>query len=233
LLNVGRVDCAVSMSNDYYTRRTTQLLIQFDEMATRLTEILTRYYGFNLADSIMKESRREYENLIPDLPYIGGDDNSRLTAIMIFSGHSLALYRAMKRHGRTAEEIGRIIYENAETQLKNNPQQPRQQGQQMLTEELQKRLKEHAKKSQQRTYSYDWVFSFVEGDGKEFDFGFDYTECGICKFYKSQGAEELTPYLCLLDYPKYKALGIQLTRTKTIADGAGICDFRFKKSQLI
>ena len=68
----------------------------------------------------------------------------------------------------------------------------------------------------------------MDGDGRNFDYGVDYTECAICKFYHAEDADELVPYVCLLDYPVSKALGTGMARTTTLADGAERCDFRFK-----
>jgi hypothetical protein len=73
------------------------------------------------------------------------------------------------------------------------------------------------------------VFEHVEGDAETFDWGRDYIECGIVKFLHSQGADELTPCLCLTDYALFGALGIELKRTMTLAEGDKKCDFRFKK----
>lgn len=69
----------------------------------------------------------------------------------------------------------------------------------------------------------------VEGDGQTFDWGADYIECGIVKFIHSQGADELTPWLCRVDYATFGALGIGFKRTMTLAEGYEKCDFRFKK----
>jgi hypothetical protein len=85
--------------------------------------------------------------------------------------------------------------------------------------------------SQERRYAGDWVFEYVEGDGETFDWGRDYVECGIVKFLHSQGADELTPYLCLTDYALFGALGVELKRTMTLAEGCEKCDFRFKKGE--
>jgi hypothetical protein len=86
-----------------------------------------------------------------------------------------------------------------------------------------------AAESQQRPYPDGWVAVFVEGDGKTFDYGVDYLECGICKFLASQGAPELAPYLCVADIHYSEAFGWGLQRTQTLAEGHGRCDFRFKK----
>lgn len=75
------------------------------------------------------------------------------------------------------------------------------------------------------------MFEHVEGDGEIFEWGRDYAECGIVKFLHSQGADELTPYLCLTDYALFGALGIRLERTMTLAEGHEKCDFRFEKGK--
>ena len=70
----------------------------------------------------------------------------------------------------------------------------------------------------------------VEGDGVAFDFGIDMMECGIVKFFDTQGADELVPYLCDVDYVMFEALGIGLRRTKTLAWGCDRCDFRISRT---
>ena len=69
----------------------------------------------------------------------------------------------------------------------------------------------------------------VEGDGKEFDWGVDYTGCSNYEFVKQQGAKEFAPYVCLSDIALSAAMGWGLIRTETLADGCDRCDFRFKK----
>lgn len=70
------------------------------------------------------------------------------------------------------------------------------------------------------------MFDIVEPDGI-FDFGLDYTTCGICRLYADEGHPELTPYLYRLDYPMAEMMGLRLTRTKTIGGGDDRCDFRY------
>ncbi|MBW1717455.1 MAG: L-2-amino-thiazoline-4-carboxylic acid hydrolase, partial [Deltaproteobacteria bacterium] len=53
----------------------------------------------------------------------------------------------------------------------------------------------------------------------------------ICKFYRAQGADELAPYLCLSDYVVSDAFDRGLVRYKTPAEGAEVCDFRYKKGR--
>lgn len=72
----------------------------------------------------------------------------------------------------------------------------------------------------------NWVYDIVEPDGT-FEFGLDYTACGICRLCADEGCPELTPYLCRLDFPMAQMMGLRLARTKTIGGGDGVCDFRY------
>ena len=96
---------------------------------------------------------------------------------------------------------------------------------------LKRKVKKLAEESQKRLYPDNWIATFVEGDGKEFDFGIDYTQCGIVNFLHDQGAPELAPYMCLLDFPHSRLTRTGLVRTMTIAEGYKKCDFRFKKGR--
>ena len=85
--------------------------------------------------------------------------------------------------------------------------------------------------SQERRYPDDWVFEVIEGDGQNFDFGLDYTECGLLKYLEREGAPELAPYLCWTDYPMFGSMGMKLVRTETIAQGGQRCDFRLSRGK--
>ena len=85
--------------------------------------------------------------------------------------------------------------------------------------------------SQQRRYPADWVFEVVDGDGQGFEFGVDYSECGVVKYLAREGAPELAPYLCWIDYPMTAAMGVRVDRTETLAQGGQRCDFRFSRRE--
>ena len=58
---------------------------------------------------------------------------------------------------------------------------------------------------------------------------FDVTRCPFADYFKDQGVPELTPYAaCNLDHCAARAVGVELVRTQTIAQGAEHCDFRWK-----
>lgn len=142
----------------------------------------------------------------------------------------LALYRVSKAHGRTVEQTGELVYEIGRAFIKTSPAFLLRLFTPMnFSGRYLKRLKQRAGESHQREYPEDYIYDFVEGDGKTFDYGVDYRECSSCKFLAKHGASELAPYICPVDILYSETLGWGLMRTQTLAEGADHCDFRFKK----
>jgi hypothetical protein len=150
------------------------------------------------------------------------------TVFIIASAFFLAFYRAFKVRGRSTDEVGALIDEAVRKMYNSrifalirffNPIQRKLFGNQAGCQ--------LALTSQKRRYPNNFVCVFVEGDGKSLDYGFDYLECGICKFFHVQKADEFAQYMCLLDFPFAEALGFELLRTSTIAEGGIKCDFRY------
>jgi hypothetical protein len=212
----------------YYLQNRENLLAEHRKMAEAGRAFATERYGEAFADTLLRESLAEFERLIPELPYIGGKDNP-LTGNLVSSAGALSVYRVMLRHGRSIEETGELLYRLMEAWIRRYPGFVRHlMGRYYLSRLSQRQSKKRSALSQQHRYLDDWVRIHVDGDGQTFEWGTDYTECGIVKFLHSQGADELAPYLCLLDYALLGALGIELVRTQTLANGDEKCDFRFK-----
>ena len=85
-----------------------------------------------------------------------------------------------------------------------------------------------SRETYERKYKNDWVVDVLEKTD-DYQFGFDYRECGVCKLCADEGCPELARYLCRLDYMIVDIMGIQLNRTMTLAEGGEKCDFRFVK----
>jgi hypothetical protein len=212
----------------FYLQNREKLLAEHRKMAEAGRAFAAKRYGEAFADTLVRESLAEFEALIPELPYIGGKRNP-LTGNLVSSAGALAVYRVMQRHGKPIEETGELLYRLMETWIRRYPQFVRRlMGRYYLSRLSQRQSRKRSALSQQRRYPADWVRIHVDGDGQTFEWGVDYLECGIVKFLRSEGADELAPYLCLLDYALFGALGIGLTRTQTLANGDGTCDFRFK-----
>ncbi|MCG2769139.1 MAG: L-2-amino-thiazoline-4-carboxylic acid hydrolase [Anaerolineae bacterium] len=209
---------------EYYMSRKSEILALFDDHAQAWKPFIASRYGDDFANTILKEAREQHEALIPAIPYIGGDENP-MTRHLVRSTTSLALYKAMKARGKTAEQAGKIIYNAVVERVSHLPVSTSK----ALSPEDIVSKREQARKSQERLYPGDWVWEFVEGDGVEFDYGYDFLECGTQKLYHAQEADEFLPFYCFLDFVTSKASGWGLARSMTLAEGYEKCDFRFKR----
>lgn len=87
-----------------------------------------------------------------------------------------------------------------------------------------------AKQSQKRRYENDWVVDILDKTA-DFELGYDYHTCGICRLCQEEGCPELAEYLCRLDFVMADLMGMKLVRTQTIAEGAAYCDFRYSRKK--
>ncbi len=216
----------------YYLKRRKKYDRDFKELRGILKRLLVKRKGDAFAAEADSEVIKEYERLFSRLPYIGGDAN-RQTWNLASSVAPLAFYKALKARGVELEEIGDLTYRVMQGWYGMLPKVVlRFAGMLKMSTSTRKKIRQAALWSSSRRYADDWVYDFVEGGPeKDFDFGVDYSECGIEKFYKVQGAAEFTPYICLFDYVTSECLGMGMRRTTTIAEGAAICDFRFKRGR--
>jgi len=216
------------MTHENYVSRKARLLKDFDRSLVRVKRVLISRYGEEKATALISNSRREYEALIPQIPYIG--DKNPLLIFLLPTSRYLALYRALQNQGRTVEDAGQMVYEMGQAELKAIPRLVRGViGCVWFSPWFLRRLKKRAMESQQHRYPGGYVLTYVEGDGQSFDYGIDYTECASCKFLSAQCALELAPYVCAVDKAASEMLGWGLSRTMTLAEGHEKCDFRFKK----
>jgi len=216
---------------NYYLNMKPKLLKDFDKASKVIGKVLEQRFDESTTTQLMVSIRNEYESLIPRLPYIGGKSNINNSGF-IESAWVLAMIRSLEKKGLSVHDIGEILYCFSEAWVEFMPRIKKWlTGKMFFSIMIRRRLRKQAQKSQLRTYPDDWVFEYVEGDGETFDFGLDYTECAICKFYREQDAEKYLPFICLGDYPMFRAFGVGMKRTQTIGNGAESCDIRFKRNE--
>jgi hypothetical protein len=184
------------------------------------------WYGEQKARAMREEMLAEYERLLPEVPYIGGRRNM-FSEFLFGAASALAIYRVILRHGGSLEDAGEMMHRRNRAATTRLPLWVRHR---IVKPLLVRKMATAARLSQRRRYPGDWVCETVDGDGQSFDFGMDVTECGDVKFLRAQGAAELCPYICDLDYVLFESLGAGLTRTKTLAWGCDRCDFRVTKN---
>ena len=216
------------MAQADYTSRKNKLLRSFDKLLARVQPWVINWLGEEQAARFMRDSRQEYETLIPRIPFIGNS----YQALSFYRPVTryLAVYRVLQKQGRTVEDAGRLIYRMGTEEALAIPPLGRRVMEVLWFSRWFRRLaKNRAIRSHQRMYPTNFVLNYVEGDGQEFDYGVDYIECANCKFLQAENAFEIAPYVCATDKPISELVGWGLYRTTTIADGAPICKFRFKK----
>jgi len=214
------------IGQEHYTSRKPEILALFDDFAQGWKPFLLNCYGNDFTEAILREAREQLEALIPEIPYIGGDENP-MTRHLVRSTLSLALYKAMKARGKTARETGKIIYDASVEYVKERPVSP---ARPLSLEEIRAK-REQARKSQERRYPGGWVWEFVEGTEKKFDYGYDFIECGTQKLYHAQDADAFLPFYCFLDFVSARTHGQILMRSMILAKGDEKCDFRFKAAE--
>ncbi|GAP13291.1 L-2-amino-thiazoline-4-carboxylic acid hydrolase [Longilinea arvoryzae] len=215
-------------ASNIYLERRPRLLREFDRGARLIQPVLAHYFPAEASENLAIQARREYADLIPQLPDLGGKEP--FTRFLISTAELLAVYRTVTARDLSLAQTGELVFEIGRAYLKAYPAyMTRWLGFMSFTPFYLNRLRKRAVESHERRYPDGYVFDYIPGDGATFDYGVDYLECGSCKFLARQGASEFAPYICPSDILYSKALGWGLVRTMTLAEGAPKCDFRFKR----
>ena len=218
--------------SNWYLKHKSGIMRQVRFFLPHYRKQLAEAYGREEGEAIVKDALQRFEILLPDLPDIGGDGNPH-TKNMYGTAAMLAMYRALQARGASVEEAARLIYLGTADFYNSFPTRwlMRWQGRRFFGRTRTEQRRHAAASSQHRRYPDDWVFEVVEGDGYDFEYGEDFTECGAVKYLDREGAPEFAPYLCWLDYPESAAMRVRLVRTETIAQGGRRCDCRFSRGQ--
>jgi L-2-amino-thiazoline-4-carboxylic acid hydrolase len=215
-------------SRNFYTSKANTLLSDFDRLVKTVKKPLIARYGERLAEDLLLKARQEYRSVLSILPDVGGEQP--FTQFVIASGWFLAFYRVMQAEGASVQEAGELAFLLSKTYLEKVPGFARKLlGYMTFSPRYLRKLARRAELSQTNPYPRGYVYSFIAGDGVNFDYGVDYHQCATWTLFQEQGAAKLTPYLCACDYLYSRLLGWGLTRTTTLSEGGQVCDFRFKR----
>ena len=195
-----------------------------------MRDYILQHYGGEFTDILYRETLQAYEELIPEIPHIEDPRARALNLFLLITAQELAVYRTMKKHGKTLSQTWEICHEAIRRRMEKFSKTKRWFLQKLMYSNfLLKRVKRRAERNEKLKFG-DFEIRYLTGDGDKFDWGVDYLSCGNYNFLKAQGAEEFAPYVCMSDIPLGNALDWGLIRTQTIADGCKTCDFRFKKA---
>jgi len=190
---------------------------------------LVKRYGDGLATALQSEARQQYEELIPEIPFIKGPRARALNTFLLISAQELAVYKALAEREKSPAEAWELCHEALRLRLVEFPQWKRRLMRRFMFSGLVRRIvAKRARKEQKLCYG-DFEIEYVLGEGEDFHFGVNYLQCGNYKFVAEHGGEDFAPYVCMSDIALGEAMGWGLIRTQTIADSCPHCDFRFKK----
>lgn len=220
----------VKIVDDFYVRKKLKFMKSFEERLALVNKELGKKIDNKKSEELISQIRAEFEKILPDIPYIGGQKNP-LTLILVKCMSDLAVFRTLEKIGFSFREIGEFHYNYVikahnvrKEALEKAGKDPSQYPFDPVYMDYQKKLTEE---TQKKLYPDDWVMDFVEGDGESFEWGWDITECGVQKAYKKLGDEKYLPFICLGDHYEAEGLGFGFTRTQAIGFGAPLCTHRF------
>jgi hypothetical protein len=216
----------MSEGNDYYVSRRERLLRGFDRLARRLRPKLERRYGGAFAQDVLADARRELDLIIPRIPYIGGRRNA-FTPVMIVNGWMLALHRAMKARGKSAEDVVRVCAEVSDDFFRSFPGfLLRSIGRLAFLPPVRRFFEKQARRSQERRYPGDFVYEVRVSDDGEFSLVFEV--CAVNKFYDAEDVRELKPYCNFVDVTYSRLMNMGVDARETIGLGCEKCSLRYK-----
>jgi hypothetical protein len=217
------------MQTGYYTNQKDKLLRDFDRSAKLVMGLVAKRYDEECAARLYRNARQEYEVIIPHIPYIAGTRARPLNAFLRITAQEVAVYKAMKKDGKTPGEAWEVCHEAIRLRMEKFPGWKVWLLRRLMYSPLAKRrIRQRAERKEQLRFG-DFEVRYVIGNGEDFDWGVDYVGCGNFELVKKLGAEEFAPYVCMSDIPLGDRLGWGLIRTQTLADGCDHCDFRFKE----
>jgi hypothetical protein len=215
---------AAAQRQTYSTRK---LLQDYDRKEGARRALYLSMFGAASIDTVLAEMRASYVVLIPDIPYIG-QINFHLQW-HIPNAEKLAEYLVAKEYGVTMLEFSQLHLDKALNDLLSMPD-PVKIGSMQFGPMAETGMQLKAAESQLRIYPEAHVFTFVKGNGIDFDWGLDYTQCPNVILYSRHGAADLVyPLVCTQDDVAGFAMRTGYRRTTEIARGGAICDLRWKE----
>jgi len=223
----------LKIDKDYYIKKKARLMKDFSKYIVSIPKLLKGQYDDAKINKCIKQMNEEFENLIPQIPYIGGN-KSYYTRVLIQIISNLAIFRILEKEGLTYREIGELFYEFVDIHQRIRKEKYEKMGVDTSNMPFEPSYINEAKfiaeTSQKRNFPYDWVLEFVEGDGISFEYGVDITECGVINIFKEFGAEKYVPLQCVNRIREAQIFGYGVFRTQTLATGAPSCDYRYTKT---
>lgn len=171
----------------------------------------------------------QIEKHLENFPYIGEKDLGRVFLnIVLMTPLMITLFDTAEKLDIPQRDAGFYLYKRLQTLNRAIPAPFRWlQRKILLGSPGKKAMKDLALRSQKKKYTGDWVFEYIPGDGKTFQYKAIFSECAIEKYLKSINKVHILPYLCLTDWVGWNEIKINASRTQTLGCGGTCCNFTY------
>jgi hypothetical protein len=184
-------------------------------------------YGDEIAQQVRTEAKREYKELLPFVPKVGGFRNY-FAGIVVANDWFIATYKAMKIAGYTVDDSMMLWAELINDLFRKMPGWMQTRIGKFLTSDgTNNSFHNQAKKSQLRKYPADWVYQINDIEG--LDLAFEFEECAAVKMYRELGVEEMSPYCSFADVTYSAYLGMGIDATETLGLGFQSCKLYYQR----
>jgi hypothetical protein len=196
-------------------------------------KIIRRNY-LDKASHLITKITQAFNKIEPDVRF-GFLSKNPVDRRMEVAGYFLATIQVLDQEGEDFNKIRTVLTDIAHEYVR--PKNKFQAFLKRLPPKLiatiigQLLLKQFAKRAGTRSHPEGFVAKIItdKKETREFGYGIDILECGICKLYTKHNYGKYASILCDVDHITSGMAGLKLFRTGTIANGAHKCDFRFER----
>ena len=223
---------------NYYITEKSKLLKNFDDNIDTFRRVLTSRLGEPKTVKILIQMKKEYNKLLPDIIAINSQRNFILREIKNIS-IALSLVKALMHYNYSKSEISSCIFE-LHKEYYRKAMSKKFNFMRFLfiifsTFPFNKIYRLVIKRYENLIKNKEGILNFrlkyVEGNGKNFDYGVDILCCPIYRMWQKYDVVEFLPYVCLFDFFKSAITNSGLVRTMTLSEGKSKCDNRFRKGR--
>jgi hypothetical protein len=189
----------------------------------RSKSVLTKKYGKSFWNDFSQISKRELNEILPQVTDIG---ESLFSLNYSFGPAYIAWFKAFSEQGLNVDEIGKNIWLMNERMITIIPQPILKQIGKSNLQACRKKAKNHVEKQNiGKIHPYDWKVNYRDINTNTFEI--DITECALKRMADDFGASDLLPSICRMDYMFSHLMGNGFERTMTLGDGNDLCNCRY------
>ena len=194
----------------YYTKQQDKLVNKFEKTLKRYEPRLSAEYGETLAETVSAEAMTYFIELIPRIPYY---ETALYRPIILLNAQLIAIVKAMKKHGKTVEDVFRI---QADFFREDTRKIPGFVGRIYVSRLAGYFLDRMARKGT----AEGWEAEVIRGKATDdFELSVVTKRCGLVEYLKSEGMTDYLKYCNFSDFIMFPAMNIGLKQPCTIEEG--------------